>query len=282
MKLVVLLLALSAFGVFAQISPLEGFEATPIDSKMAKRIWRYGKTQFETKRSSECYNRAYVWSYEIMQRFGVKSKKVLIYYTKKFREELDNQWGFHIAPVFVVDGEDMVFDFEFYDKYMSIEEWSQKLVGNGKSKLEYMRRDLRLKKKTLESEIRRFQTRINKLDKDNPFYDVSKTRLERRISTRNDRIAKVVEEMNYLQVNEEDKAEITCKPITHIEEFDDEPTANWCNLQQVSMYYWEPISLRNLNYQSVEMTAFDEDILRKARRNAIKGWRARWYPLFED
>ena len=85
----------------AQISPLQNYLASIVPKN--KVVASYNKMRTETKRRSQCFNRAYVWSHELLKFDNIHSKKILIYYTNKFRADLDPKWGFHIAPMVVME-----------------------------------------------------------------------------------------------------------------------------------------------------------------------------------
>ena len=56
---------------------------------------------------------------------GTKSMKILIYYTKRFRQEIGGKWWFHIAPMISVEGEHYVMDKEFTRGPVTDVEWEQ-------------------------------------------------------------------------------------------------------------------------------------------------------------
>ncbi|MAZ50023.1 MAG: hypothetical protein CME65_15785 [Halobacteriovoraceae bacterium] len=72
---------------------------------------------------SQCFNRAHLWSRQLDKEHGVKSMKILIYYTKRFRNEIGGKWWFHIAPMVDVNGEHYVLDKEFTRAPVTEENW---------------------------------------------------------------------------------------------------------------------------------------------------------------
>lgn len=70
-------------------SVLPDFEAVNSAFKKMNRRWQ---------RNSQCYNRAHVWNYEEFQRSGLKSKKVFIFYTRKYIRDYNFYWWFHAIP----------------------------------------------------------------------------------------------------------------------------------------------------------------------------------------
>lgn len=74
---------------------------------------------------SQCYNRAHVWAKQMYDKYDTKSMKILIYYTKKFRQEIGGKWWFHIAPMINVEGQRYVMDREFTRGPVTDEKWEQ-------------------------------------------------------------------------------------------------------------------------------------------------------------
>lgn len=54
---------------------------------------------------SQCYNRAHVWNYEEYQRTGLLSKKVFIFYTRRYIRDYRFKWWFHAIPTVLVKNE---------------------------------------------------------------------------------------------------------------------------------------------------------------------------------
>lgn len=57
------------------------------------------------QRNSQCYNRAHVWNYEEFQRTGLLSKKVFIFYTRRYIREYRFYWWFHAIPTVLAQHE---------------------------------------------------------------------------------------------------------------------------------------------------------------------------------
>ncbi len=95
------------------------------------------------KKNSGCFQRAHNWSFQLAQQNLIKSMKVFLFFTERYKREFDYEWMYHVAPLVPVqkaDGsiEEMVFDPTFvntpswakpedekhYDnKPISIQEW---------------------------------------------------------------------------------------------------------------------------------------------------------------
>lgn len=57
------------------------------------------------QKESQCYNRAHVWNYEEFQRSGLRSKKVFIFYTRRYIRDYNFKWWFHAIPTVLVNVE---------------------------------------------------------------------------------------------------------------------------------------------------------------------------------
>lgn len=267
------MISILSFSAAAQIiSPLEGLLATDVDSKTASKMWSSMKTQ--TKKHSQCFNRAIVWGHDFDAEFDVKSRKYLIYYTSKYRKELDPKWGFHIAPMVKVNGQDFVFDREFHKKPFLKEVWAKWFVDFGEKKLRKKRSKLMKKKSKLQS---RLNSRRQK----------SALSIEEIQSTIG-KIRAIDKEMKYLGITETGDISITCKEIADITEFEaiqKRPLSEqgWCYTQPISMYYWGPPQLRELAHQNIGVYDWNIKQIHTARKQAFKEYEELWpeYKLAE-
>lgn len=60
------------------------------------------------QRDSQCYNRAHVWNYEEFMKTGLLSKKVFIFYTRKYIRDYRFKWWFHAIPTVFANHEGTV------------------------------------------------------------------------------------------------------------------------------------------------------------------------------
>lgn len=104
------------------LTPMSDYE--PSDLENLEEVTKmFGELRERTKWFSQCFNRAHIWAKQMHQDHGVKSQKILIYYTKKYRREVSKKWWFHIAPVVTVKGEKYVMDKEFTRKPTLAKDW---------------------------------------------------------------------------------------------------------------------------------------------------------------
>lgn len=104
------------------LHPMTGYTPSNVDSmELAELLFKSLKKR--TKWFTQCFNRAHVWAKQMYDSHQVKSMKILIYYTKKYRREIDGKWWFHIAPMIDVNGTYYVMDKEFTRKPVTDSEW---------------------------------------------------------------------------------------------------------------------------------------------------------------
>lgn len=235
-KLFALLVLLVSFVAnAAPISPVEGYQYTDLKNEYElNRVWRSMKTDTEWR--SQCFNRALTWVYDMDKEFGIKSRKIIIHYSQKFNKELSSKWGFHIAPLVSVNGQDIVLDPKFFKNPVTSQQWLKNFVGDARAKLENERNKIAKK-------LRKFRKRLRKVQSGDFVFGllVTPTDIRRKIN-------ELENELRYLEVSETGPVEINCKKITHIEELDYNLNGTWCYYQEVNMYYWGIPQLRQLNY----------------------------------
>ena len=82
----------------------------------------------EVERTSQCFNRAHVWSYEWFKNHGVLSNKTWIFFTRRYIREFEYNWWFHVSPSLAVkDGavvREKLMDKEFSSRPLNTKEWT--------------------------------------------------------------------------------------------------------------------------------------------------------------
>lgn len=82
----------------------------------------------DTRKKSQCYNRAHVWSWE-MKRFTeqgrpVQPGKMWLFFTKKYIRAYKYKWWFHVAPFVQLNNQDTVMDRKFLRGPISRRGWT--------------------------------------------------------------------------------------------------------------------------------------------------------------
>ncbi|MFT6632433.1 MAG: hypothetical protein ACJAS4_002396 [Bacteriovoracaceae bacterium] len=107
-----------------ELHPMTNYTPSNVDS-YEQAVKMFGYLKKRTKWFTQCFNRALVWSKQMYDRDNVKSMKILIYYTKKYRREIDGKWWFHIAPMIDINGQNFVMDREFTNKPITDTQWEK-------------------------------------------------------------------------------------------------------------------------------------------------------------
>ena len=94
----------------------------------------YFKEARYNPKESQCFNRAMVWSYEWWRKHSLKSKKMMIYFTRSYIRRYNFEWWFHIAPLVNVMNEGTVVERMMDIKYSSgpleIRKWTNLFMKN--------------------------------------------------------------------------------------------------------------------------------------------------------
>lgn len=126
--------AIEQFGTPEQgLDPMTGYEPSNVSS-LALATEMFAKLKDRTKSFTQCFNRAHIWSRQMHKDFGVKSQKILIYYTQKYRAEVDGKWWFHIAPMINIDAQKYVMDREFTNSPITDAAWEAIFTKKMKAK----------------------------------------------------------------------------------------------------------------------------------------------------
>lgn len=95
----------------------------------------FKKMNRSSRARSQCYQRAMIWNWETYKNESVKGKKVFLFFTRKYIEEFDYHWWFHVAPVYVVSEEntpntDYVLDPTFFFYPQVMKDWTDGFIGS--------------------------------------------------------------------------------------------------------------------------------------------------------
>lgn len=114
--------------------PSDNFEPTVLRNAEEAGI-HFKRMRTDTRRRSQCFNRAYVWNYELYKNYNIKSRKIFIFFTRKYIREYRYKWWFHVAPLTQVNmsgkAQDVVLDREFSSSPQLPEVWKNDYMHNG-------------------------------------------------------------------------------------------------------------------------------------------------------
>lgn len=101
---------------YSTLKTLQGYEPSILGSEAdALSLYQSMPTGI-FKAKSQCHQRAHHWAYyNFHQARGLKTMKVYLFFTDRYKREFDYEWGYHVAPLIPVrlaDGtiEEQVFD----------------------------------------------------------------------------------------------------------------------------------------------------------------------------
>lgn len=256
-------LILSAFSALAQpIAPLD-YQASQHSKTEIRKM--YNSLYSEELKGEDCFKRAYIWSYQLVQNFNARPIKVFFHYTDKFNFELDSQgvegglarmfnggskivWDFHVAPAVEDEqGNVIVFDPKVFPGKgpMTLTQWIDGLADRGEFFLKKRKDKLYDDLESVTNKLERKRKRLRKLierELDTSFVRADIKELEKE----EDEIKATMDRLGIISKRKTKK--ITCSEITNIEEFDQNQWGAWCFYQKTSMYYFATGELRVLNY----------------------------------
>lgn len=84
-------------------------------------------------RWSQCFNRAHIWSYDLDQKYNVRTGKIFIYFSSEFVRKYDYDWWFHVAPTVYVKGQggssvEMVVDRKYSSQPQLVRDWTNYFI----------------------------------------------------------------------------------------------------------------------------------------------------------
>lgn len=229
----------------AQVSPLNNHQSTEITQSEAKAVWNDMNTSFES--GSECFNRAMSWTYDTHKKYGFEAKKILIHYSLKYNQELSpkfgTRWGFHIAPMYNVEGKETVLDKGFQPSLhapVSAQMWEEYFLSAGTSKL--VEKRIKLKNK-----IRKTQEAIYDLDKSSEMYYES-------LKSKKEKLAEYKADLVKFKITDEDLKKQKPKKL--------EQTKRWVNYLTEELTNARSIKTKNSLKNQLR---FYTDLLKKVK-----------------
>jgi hypothetical protein len=112
------------------------FEATVVPN-MKEALKIFNRSNPHYKRISECSDRAHIWAHNEFKFSGTKSQKVFVFFTASYIDSVRFKWWFHVAPLYKVNDrgtvKDLVMDYRFTDRPMTVKEWTDKFVYTKRS-----------------------------------------------------------------------------------------------------------------------------------------------------
>jgi hypothetical protein len=95
--------------------------------------WKAIRSDRGFKERSQCYQRAEYWAHEMDVRWGIKSQKAFLFFTRKYITQYNYDWWFHVAPLVIYNDGTANYD-AVYDKtygpggVIPFQEWTKMFV----------------------------------------------------------------------------------------------------------------------------------------------------------
>lgn len=112
------------------IKPMDGYSMTTLSWSSTSSLFRSMRNDLSG--SSECYNRAHVWDWEIYQKYQYKTGKMFLFFTRRYINEYRYKWWFHVAPMINTSGErqHMVLDRQYTRGPLRMHTWTDIFMRN--------------------------------------------------------------------------------------------------------------------------------------------------------
>lgn len=274
MKTIILFILVSTTNIFA-IDAMESYHTSSIESEqLLSSMFKSLNTNYKRFKTTQCFNRAHYWSYQMYRDHGVYSQKVFIYFTKKYKREIHGAWWFHVAPGVYLDNTLYILDPEFLKKAVPFEAWKNGAIDHAIRKLTSI-------KINYDSQIEKFTNELTSLN--------TATRYGRRRSQfLNQKISWYKSELDRMLIsnasvvptnkdnwpyndNRKELIEINCPIVTNYSEFKQAQENAYCYIQHSNMFVWEPGELEKLEDKSENKSSFNNSEVYTAFKETFKG-----------
>jgi hypothetical protein len=116
-------------------TPLDNFQVSGV-STLEESLSLFKTMRKDTRKRSQCYNRAHVWSFEMNKKLienkRINLGKVWIFFSRKYIKEYDYKWWFHVAPYIENTNSNDIFvmDRKFTRKPLALRGWTDTFMQN--------------------------------------------------------------------------------------------------------------------------------------------------------
>lgn len=256
------------------ISPMEGYQSSNVkDEELLDKVFKKLNRNKKRFGTTQCFNRAHYWSYQMQQDFGIDSQKVFIYFTKKYIREINGSWWFHVAPAFNFSGELYVFDPEFLKSAVPFEAWKNGAIDHAIKRLTPIKLSYEKEIASLSEELETLGTTWRQRKRRN--YIVNRLKwlrgeLKRRLIDKA-RVVKTSPQNWPYDDRREEIIELECPFITNYSEYKEAQETAYCYIQMASMYVWEPGELEKLEFQEKNKDEFNMSEIYTAFKDTFRG-----------
>jgi len=112
-------------------TPLNNYLVNTVD-ELDKMVNYFKTMNPKTRRRSQCYNRAHMWSYELSKKFQLNMGKIWLFFSSKYIREYKYKWWFHVAPYLDLKEKNSsyVMDRSFTKQPTKVSEWTNIFMYN--------------------------------------------------------------------------------------------------------------------------------------------------------
>lgn len=102
---------------------------TVANMKTATEYIREARSRVEREGTTQCFNRAMVWSYEWWKNHSLRSMKMFVFWPKEYVRKYGFKWWFHVTPyVHVMDSDGVVkeraLDVKWISRPTAMQDWA--------------------------------------------------------------------------------------------------------------------------------------------------------------
>lgn len=260
--------------VFA-IDPMAGYQTSNIkDQNVLNNIFKDLYQHRRRSSTTQCFERAHVWSYQMFVNQNIYSEKVFIYFTRKFIREINGDWWFHVAPGVLYNSELYMLDPEFLNRPVPFTMWKNGAIDHAIKKLTPIKIN--------------YEREITALNKEKENLNSSRRRDRKRINYINNRIQWLQSELERMLIDKvrviptdehnwpykdgmKSIVELDCPFITNYSEYKQAQESAYCYIQKTNMYVWEPSELEKLEEQDTNKTEFVPSEVYTSFKKAFRG-----------
>jgi hypothetical protein len=113
-------------------TPMDNYEVSSVSPIIATDLFSTMRT--DTRRKSQCYNRAHVWTYEMSMKTINGSRldlgKTFLFFTRSYIRQYRYKWWFHVSPYINANSELRVMDREYTRGPLPLQQWTDIFMHN--------------------------------------------------------------------------------------------------------------------------------------------------------
>jgi hypothetical protein len=107
----------------------DSFEPTVLDDELEARSF-FNTFTIDFKSKAQCYQRAHVWVWSLWNGYTARTLKVFLFFTRRYIDEYEYKWWFHVSPVVLVGSTPMVLDRFFTNGPTPMRAWTNLFMKN--------------------------------------------------------------------------------------------------------------------------------------------------------